>query len=83
MELVAQRDHFIAHALHSVLLLRVAAALPVALAAATLRHADRHVEVGNLVGVLARRWHFDGSCPVVVEVAETVGELLELDARQG
>ena len=80
---MTQRNHIIAHALHSVLLLRIAAAaLPVVLAAATLRHADRHVEVGNLMSVLARRWHFDRSRPVVVEVAKTVGELLELDTRQ-
>ena len=45
--------------------------------------ADVHVELSNLVGVLARSWHFDWTCPVEVEVAEGEGQLLNLNASQG
>ena len=45
--------------------------------------ADVHVELGDLVGVLAGGGHLDGPRPVEVEVAEGKSKLLELDSRQG
>lgn len=44
--------------------------------------ADVHEELRNLVRVLARRWHFDRACPVEVEVAQRVGQQLEVRAAQ-
>ena len=41
---------------------------------AFLRHSNRHVEVGDLVGVLARSRNLDRSSPVEIEVAERVGQ---------
>lgn len=38
--------------------------------------ADVHVELSDLVGVHARSWHFDGTSPVEIVVAEIKGELL-------
>jgi hypothetical protein len=43
---------------------------------------DVHEELRNLVRVLARRWHFDRTCPVKVEVAQRVGQQLEVRAAQ-
>ena len=40
---------------------------------------DRHVELCDLVGVLARCWHFDGTCPVEVEVAKSEGQMLDVN----
>lgn len=47
-----------------------------------LRHADRHVEVGDLVGVLAWSRHLDRARPVEVEVAQRVGQRLQLNLLQ-
>jgi len=44
--------------------------------------ADRHKELSDLVGVLARSGDFDRACPVVVEVAERVSQLLNVKASQ-
>ena len=41
--------------------------------------ADSHVKLSNLVSVLTGRWHLYGSGPVEIEVAECVGQLLQLD----
>ena len=84
VKFVVKRNHFITLTFYGVLLLRVAATVVFVaiIASTTLRDADSHVEVSDLMSVLARCWHFDRTSPVVVEVAEAVGELLELDARQ-
>jgi len=42
----------------------------------------QHEELGNLVCVLARRRHFDWTGPVEVEVAQSKGQLLQLNLRQ-
>ena len=55
----------------------VAALLPCIVA--LLGHADGHVEIGDLVSVLARCWHFDWTGPVEVAVAEGVGQRLQFD----
>ena len=47
----------------------------------SLCDADRHVEVSDFVGVLTRSRHFDRTCPVVVNVAQSVSKLLELNPR--
>ena len=47
-----------------------------------LRHTDRHVEVGNLVGVLTRGRHLDWASPVEVEVAQRISQRLQLNLLQ-
>ena len=65
------------------LLLRDASlAVVVPVAMAFLSRANGHVELGNLVGVLARSGHLDRTSPVEVEVAESVGQLLQLNLLQ-
>ena len=51
----------------------------VVVAVPSVGDANGHVELGDLVSVLARSWNFDGTCPVEVEVAKREGELLNLD----
>ena len=41
-----------------------------------------HIKVCDLVGILARCWNFDWTCPVEVEVAQRVGQRLQLNLRQ-
>ena len=43
---------------------------------------DRHEELGDLVRILTRRRHFDRTCPVVVKVAQGVGQLFDVEAAQ-
>ena len=43
------------------------------------RSSNSHIEVCNLVSILAGSWDLDRSSPIIVEVAEAVGQLLELD----
>lgn len=45
--------------------------------------ANVHVELGDLVRVLARSWHLDGTGPVEVEVAQGERKLLQLDLLHG
>ena len=40
--------------------------------------AHQHVELRDLVGILARSWHFDGPCPVEVAMTQGEGQLLDL-----
>lgn len=42
-----------------------------------------HVELSNLVGVLARGWHLDCTGPIVVEVTQSIGQVLQVHLRQG
>ena len=80
MELLAERLDLDALLLDVGLLLSmdaVAALLPCVVA--LLGHADGHVEIGDLVCVLARSWYFDRTGPVEVSVAEGVGQRLQLD----
>ena len=66
------------------LLLDIPATLRLPVAATTLfGSANGHVEVGDLVGILTGSWHFDRTGPVVVKVAESVGQLLKLDLSEG
>jgi hypothetical protein len=39
---------------------------------------DGHVELCDLVSVLARRWDFDWTCPVEVEVAQCKSQMLDV-----
>ena len=55
---------------------------PVAVISDPLAVADRHVELGNLVSVLAGGWNFDRTLPVKITVTERVGELLDVDLLQ-
>ena len=65
-------------------LLDVPATLRFPVTAATLfGSANRHVEVSDLVGILTGSWHFDRTGPIVVEVAESVGQLLQVDLSEG
>ena len=75
MEFLAERLDLDALLLDVGLLLSmdaVAALLPCVVA--LLGHADCHVEIGDLVRILARCWHFDRSGPVEITVAEGVGQ---------
>ena len=42
----------------------------VVVAVPSVGDANGHVELSDLVSVLARSWNFDGTCPVEIEVAE-------------
>ena len=42
----------------------------VVVAVPSVGDANGHVELSNLVSVLARSWNFDGTCPVEIEEAE-------------
>lgn len=44
-----------------------------------LRGSDRHVELSDLVSVLAGSWHLDWTRPVEVEVAECKRQVLNVD----
>ena len=44
--------------------------------------AHQHVELRNLVGVLARSWHFDGPRPVEIAMTQGKGQLLYLELLQ-
>ena len=80
VELLAERLDLDALLLDMGLLLRinaVAALLPCIVA--LLGHAYGHVEVGDLVRILAWCWHFDRSSPVEITVAEGVSQRLQLD----
>jgi len=35
--------------------------------------ADIHVELSEFVSILARSWNLDGSSPVVIEEAQSIG----------
>lgn len=83
MEFLAQRLDFNAFLLDLRLLLPVdtgSTILPSGVP--LLRHTNRHVEVGDLVGVLARSRHLDRASPVEVEMAERVGQRLQVDLLQ-
>jgi hypothetical protein len=43
---------------------------------------DCHVEFCDLVSILARSRDFDWTSPVEIEVAEGIGQLLNVDLRQ-
>lgn len=44
--------------------------------------ADQDVELGDLVGILARSWHFDRPGPVEIAVAKGECQLLNLELFQ-
>ena len=44
--------------------------------------AHQHVELRDLVGILARSWHFDGPSPVEIAVTQGKGQLLDLELLQ-
>ena len=50
--------------------------------AASTGHPDVHVELSYLVSVLSWSWYLDWTCPVEVEVTQSVAELLNLQSRQ-
>lgn len=72
--LVADCDHVFGES--SLDLLVVAAHLLLVLL--ILVSTDGHVKLSNLVSILTGGWHFYGSCPIEIEVAERVGQLLNL-----
>lgn len=47
-----------------------------------LRGSNRHVELSDLVSILAGSWNFDWACPVEVEVAKCKRQLLDVDLRK-
>ena len=74
VQLVIERSDIAAVLLDDVLLLIRVLVFPTLVATgSTLCHSDCHVEVGDLVGILARSWNLNWTSPVVVEVAEGVG----------
>ena len=82
MKHVVERLPLEAVPLHHSFLLVSASILIVVLSAvlvASLSRSDGHVEVGDLVSILAWCWHFDRTSPVVVEEAEGVRKLLQLN----
>lgn len=80
MELVIERLDLDALLLDVALLLQIPTTLGPAISTTTLFGSSYcHVEVSNFMGILTRSRYLDGACPIVVEVAESVGELLELD----
>ena len=56
--------------------------VPVNVITDPLSVADSHVELGDLVGILAGGWHFDWSLPVEIAVAQRVGQLLNVNFPQ-
>lgn len=84
VELVVEGLDLDALLLNLRLLLDVPAALRPPVAATTFFGcANGHIEVGDLVSILAGSWHLDRTGPVVVEVAQSVGQLLKLDLSEG
>jgi hypothetical protein len=69
--------------LHSLLDLQLELLLAARHRVPLLADADVHVELSNLVSVLARSWDLDWTCPVKVEVAESEGQLFDLNASKG
>ena len=53
-----------------------------AVVADALPIANDHVELGNLVGVLTRGWHFDRTLPVKITVAKCKSQLLYVNLAQ-
>ena len=47
-----------------------------------LRGSNRHVELSDLVSILAGSWNFDWACPVEAEVAKCKRQLLDVDLRK-
>ena len=58
------------------------AALLLVVLRSSFRGADCHVELSDLVRVLAGRRNFDRARPVEVEVAEREGQVLQLHLRE-
>ena len=56
--------------------------VPVNVITDPLSVADSHVELGDLVGILARGWDLNWALPVKITVAEGVGQLLDIDLSQ-
>ncbi len=78
-----ERLYFNALLLDVAFLLQIPTTLGPAISTTTLLSSSYcHVEVSNFVCILTRSRYLDRSSPIVVEVAETVGELLELDLFQ-
>lgn len=81
MKLLVELNNIAAARLARLLLLLVEATAALAPASTTRSLgsvADEHVELGDLVRVLARRWHLDRPSPVEIVVAEREAELLDL-----
>ena len=80
MELLVQRHHLSDPILAGALLIASTTSLwALALTSATVAH--KHVELGNLVCVLARSGHLDRACPVEVAVAQGERKLLDVELR--
>ena len=80
MKLLKEWNHILNSCLDSTLLL--AGALSLGLIASYCSVTHQHVELRNLVGVLAWSGNLDWPCPVEVTMAEREGELLDLDLFQ-
>ena len=81
MKLLKEWNHILNSCLDSTLLL--AGALSLGLIASYCSVTHQHVELSDLVGVLAWSGNLDWPCPVEVTMAEREGELLDLDLFQG
>jgi hypothetical protein len=68
--------------LHSFFDLTLGLLLAASLRLTVLVRANVHVELCNLVRVLTRSWDLDRSCPVEIEVAQSKGQLLNLNSSQ-
>lgn len=44
--------------------------------------ANVHVELGNLMGILAGSWHLDWTSPVEIKVTQRECQMLDLNARE-
>ena len=77
MEFLVQRHHVLLDLLHSLFAVRVHVTLALPLPVVVVQ-AHRGIEVGDLVSILARSWHFDRSCPVEVEVAQSKRQVLNV-----
>ena len=77
MKLLVERDHLSDSVLDGTLVLTLAPAA-LLLAATTSPVAHEHVELSDLVSVLARSWHLDGTSPVEVAVTQGKSQLLNL-----
>ena len=85
MKLLVERNSCVSHTVQdSLLLARVGLPTVVTtfVALTSVSIANEHVELGNLVGLLAWSWYLDRACPVEITVAQGEGQLLDLDLFQ-
>ena len=81
MELLVQRHHILLHLVHRPFFIRVHFTFSRALLVVAVE-AHGGIEISDLVRILAGGGYFDGTGPVVVEVAQSKGQVLDVELAQ-